>query len=51
MKFPSPVSLSWLADFLGARLLGNTGASASGINEIHKVEKGDLVFVDRPRYY
>ena len=51
MKFPSPVSLSWLADFLDARLLGNTGASASGINEIHKVEKGDLVFVDHPKYY
>jgi len=51
MKFPSPVSLSWLADFLGARLLGNTRASASGINEIHKVEKGDLVFVDHPKYY
>jgi UDP-3-O-[3-hydroxymyristoyl] glucosamine N-acyltransferase len=51
MKFPSPVSLSWLADFLGARVLGNTGASASGINEIHKVEKGDLVFVDHPKYY
>jgi UDP-3-O-[3-hydroxymyristoyl] glucosamine N-acyltransferase len=51
MKFPSPVSLSWLAEFLGARLIGNTGASANGINEIHKVEKGDLVFVDHPKYY
>jgi UDP-3-O-[3-hydroxymyristoyl] glucosamine N-acyltransferase len=51
MKFPSPVSLSWLADFLGARLLGNTEAYATGINEIHKVEKGDLVFVDHPKYY
>ena len=51
MKFPTPVLLSWLADFLGARLLGNTGASASGINEIHKVEEGDLVFVDHPKYY
>ncbi|HET6999855.1 MAG TPA: UDP-3-O-(3-hydroxymyristoyl)glucosamine N-acyltransferase [Puia sp.] len=51
MKFPTPVSMSWFADFLGARLVGNTGASASGINEIHKVEKGDLVFVDHPKYY
>ena len=23
----------------------------TGINEIHKVEKGDLVFVDHPKYY
>ncbi len=51
MKFPSPVSLSWLSEFLDAKLVGNTGASATGINEIHKVEKGDLVFVDHPKYY
>ena len=51
MKFPSPVSLSWLSEFLNAKLIGNTGASATGINEIHKVEKGDLVFVDHPKYY
>jgi UDP-3-O-[3-hydroxymyristoyl] glucosamine N-acyltransferase len=23
----------------------------SGINEIHKVEQGDVVFVDHPKYY
>jgi UDP-3-O-[3-hydroxymyristoyl] glucosamine N-acyltransferase len=51
MKFPSPVSLSWLSEFLEARLIGNVSASATGINEIHKVEKGDLVFVDHPKYY
>ena len=51
MKFPSPVSLSWLSEFLDAKLIGNTGASATGINEIHKVETGDLVFVDHPKYY
>jgi len=51
MKFPSPVSLKWLSEFLDAKLVGNAGASATGINEIHKVEKGDLVFVDHPKYY
>ncbi len=51
MKFPSPVSLLWLSEFLDAKLVGNTGASATGLNEIHKVEKGDLVFVDHPKYY
>jgi len=34
-----------------AELVGNTTASATGINEIHKVEEGDLVFVDHPKYY
>jgi len=51
MKFPSPISLTWLSEFLNAKLIGNTGASATGINEIHKVEIGDLVFVDHPKYY
>ncbi|MBN8855377.1 MAG: UDP-3-O-(3-hydroxymyristoyl)glucosamine N-acyltransferase [Sphingobacteriales bacterium 50-39] len=51
MKFPSPVSVQWIADFLGARLTGDMNGQATGINEIHKVEKGDLVFVDHPKYY
>lgn len=51
MKFPAPVSVQWLAEFLGAELIGNTNGMASGINEIHKVEEGDLVFVDHPKYY
>jgi len=51
MRFPSPVSLEWLAGFLGATLLGNKEAQATGINELHKVEKGDLAFVDHPKYY
>lgn len=51
MQFPSPVSLQWIAEFIGAKLTGNIHAQAMGINEIHKVEKGDLVFVDHPKYY
>lgn len=51
MKFPSPVSIGWLADLIGAELAGDTAGHATGINEIHKVEKGDLVFVDHPKYY
>lgn len=51
MQFPSPVSLPWIAEFIEAKLVGNTQEPATGINEIHKVEKGDLVFVDHPKYY
>jgi UDP-3-O-[3-hydroxymyristoyl] glucosamine N-acyltransferase len=51
MQFPSPVSLPWIAEFINAKLVGNASAPATGINEIHKVEKGDLVFVDHPKYY
>jgi len=51
MKFPSPVSLTWIAQLINAEVLGNTELQATGINEIHKVETGDLVFVDHPKYY
>ena len=50
MQFPSPVSIQWIAEFINAKLVGSN-APATGINEIHKVEKGDLVFVDHPKYY
>ena len=51
MKFPSPVSLKWIAQLINASLIGNENSEATGINEIHKVERGDLVFVDHPKYY
>jgi UDP-3-O-[3-hydroxymyristoyl] glucosamine N-acyltransferase len=51
MQFPSPVPVQWIATLIHAELVGNTNGSATGINEIHKVEKGDLVFVDHPKYY
>lgn len=51
MKFPAPVSVEWIANLIGATVKGNTGGMATGINEIHKVEPGDLVFVDHPKYY
>jgi UDP-3-O-[3-hydroxymyristoyl] glucosamine N-acyltransferase len=51
MKFPAPVAVQWLADLIGARLVGNANGSINGINEIHRVEPGDVVFVDHPKYY
>lgn len=51
MRFDKPVPLTEIAKLINAELIGNTSASATGINEIHKVEKGDLVFVDHPKYY
>lgn len=51
MRFEKPVSVKWIAEFTGAELAGNKDGEATGINEIHKVEKGDIVFVDHPKYY
>lgn len=51
MKFPQPLSLSTVASLIGADYVGNPDFEVHGINEIHKVEEGDLVFVDHPKYY
>ena len=51
MKFPVPVTVKWLADLIQAEVVGDATAEATGMNEIHKVEKGDVVFVDHPKYY
>lgn len=51
MQFASPVSVSWIAAFINAELTGNNHGSATGINEIHRVQTGDIVFVDHPKYY
>jgi len=51
MKFPSPVTMEWLSDLLGAEVVGDKMMRATGINEIHRVEAGDLCFVDHPKYY
>src|SRR3954451_6413351 len=51
MKFPAPVTIQWLAGLINGEVVGNAAAQATGINEIHKVEEGDVVFVDHPKYY
>ncbi len=51
MKFPQPVTIKWVADLIKAEVVGDASKQASGINEIHKVESGDICFVDHPKYY
>jgi UDP-3-O-[3-hydroxymyristoyl] glucosamine N-acyltransferase len=51
MHFEKPVAVSWIADFIGAELIDKSNGNVTGINEIHKVEPGNLVFVDHPKYY
>ena len=51
MRFQKPVPLTEIAALVGAEIIGNRDRMATGINEIHKVEEGDLVFVDHPKYY
>lgn len=51
MRFEKPVPLTEIAQLVGAQIKGDDKGTATGINEIHKVEEGDLVFVDHPKYY
>ncbi|QES89916.1 UDP-3-O-(3-hydroxymyristoyl)glucosamine N-acyltransferase [Rhizosphaericola mali] len=52
MKFPAPVSVQWIGELIGATSIkGDSNIPATGINELHKVENGDIVFVDAPKYY
>jgi len=52
MKFPAPVTVKWIGQLVHAsKIIGDANAEALGINELHKVEAGDLVFVDAPKYY
>ena len=51
MNFPAPVNISEIAALINARLVGDNIGQAKGINELNKVEPGDLAFVDHPKYY
>jgi UDP-3-O-[3-hydroxymyristoyl] glucosamine N-acyltransferase len=51
MKFPRVHSLSEIAKLLDCPFVGDPDFEIKGINEIHVVEAGDIVFVDHPKYY
>ncbi len=51
MKFKKPQTLEQIASLLEVEFVGKNDFLITGINEIHVVEKGDIVFVDHPKYY
>ena len=51
MKFKSVQTLQKIASLIDATFVGESDFKISGINEIHVVEAGDIVFVDHPKYY
>ena len=51
MRFVTVQSLQTIADLIQAKYVGNPKFEIKGINEIHVVEPGDIVFVDHPKYY
>jgi len=51
MKFPKVHSLEEIANLLNCEFIGDKNFEVLGMNEIHVVEPGDIVFVDHPKYY
>ena len=51
MKFAKPHTLKEIAAIIGCRYLGADDFPVEGMNEIHVVTAGDIVFVDHPKYY
>ncbi|MRT15811.1 UDP-3-O-(3-hydroxymyristoyl)glucosamine N-acyltransferase [Vitellibacter sp. q18] len=51
MKFPTPQTLESIAAIIGSDYVGEAIFPVFGMNEIHVVQPGDIVFVDHPKYY
>lgn len=51
MKFPKTYTLKDIASIIDVKFIGNESFPVKGMNEIHVVEPGDIVFVDHPKYY
>lgn len=51
MKFQRPHSLKEIAQLIHAEFIGAEDFPVHGMNEIHVVQPGDIVFVDHPKYY
>jgi len=51
MRFPKGHSLKEIAELLSIEFRGNPDLNLTGLNEIHVVEEGDIVFSDHPKYY
>lgn len=51
MKFPQVYSLKEIAAIISSEYVGDDNYPVYGMNEIHVVTPGDIVFVDHPKYY
>ena len=51
MKFLRTHSLKEIDTIIGCKYIGDDQFPVDGMNEIHVVSTGDIVFVDHPKYY
>jgi UDP-3-O-[3-hydroxymyristoyl] glucosamine N-acyltransferase len=50
MKFHKTYPLKEIAQLINCKFVGDENFEVLGMNEIHVVEPGDIVFVDHPKY-
>ncbi|MCR9172701.1 MAG: UDP-3-O-(3-hydroxymyristoyl)glucosamine N-acyltransferase [bacterium] len=51
MKLKKEHTVAEIAALIDATFVGDANHPVTGLNEIHRVEPGDLMFVDHPKYY
>ena len=51
MKFSKTYTLKEIASIIDCQYVGDDNFPVDGMNEIHVVTPGDIVFVDHPKYY
>lgn len=51
MRFPKTYHLENIAEIIGCSFVGAPDFPVLGMNEIHVVQPGEIVFVDHPKYY
>ncbi len=51
MRFPKVYNLESIAEIIGCTYVGAPDFPVLGMNEIHVVQQGEIVFVDHPKYY
>lgn len=51
MNFSRPYTASEIAQLTNAKIIGNQKNTFVGMNEIHRIQTGEIVFVDHAKYY
>ncbi|WP_430612354.1 UDP-3-O-(3-hydroxymyristoyl)glucosamine N-acyltransferase [Flavobacterium sp. JP2137] len=51
MRFKNVQELQAIAEIIGCKFVGKPEFEVYGMNEIHVVTEGEIVFVDHPKYY
>lgn len=51
MKLKNPISVAEIAQLVGAQIVGDTSIHVEHLNDIYKVKRGSLIFVDDAKLY